>query len=390
MLKNSRFSKFINKINPVIIFALLIFVSVIFDGAVIHGLNDSSFASQEKYIANVKKESGSDIHIGFGLESESEAARLSLLNPMNEYNAYRINENGRRVTYVSHTEYEITYGEETFKSWYFTYDDRGPINDSVSGNRFVLESGSFENLEKDNYVYISYDLFWSHPFLEDLQSVVGKPIKFSFAGEQEFIIGGVIRENVANESGLHFKRLFDQSFVLFGNQLVKKYGFNSLMFASNDTDFSNDFNDFIKAYNKSYLSFNESRMHISSFKESEQQVKRNVSTKFETSSGAHIASFFSFLLIALVVPIYVVIMLFYDFKKLKLYYKIPACLALLGYQLGSVFYFADKVKKGMFASQLSITLFTAFMILSLVSYIFVFLLFNLNPKDKQDEEKNNG
>ena len=89
-------------------------------------------------------------------------------------------------------------------------------------------------------------------------------------------------------------------------------------------------------------------------------------------------------------PIYVVIMLFYDFKKLKLYYKIPACLTLVGYQLGSVFYFADKVKKGMFASQLSITLFTAFMILSLVSCIFVFLLFNLNPKDKQDEEKNNG
>ena len=162
------------------------------------------------------------------------------------------------------------------------------------------------------------------------------------------------------------------------------------MFTSNDTDFSNDFNDFIKAYNKSYLSFNESRMRISSFKESEHQVKRNVSTKFETSSGAYIASFFSFLLIALVVPIYVVIMLFYDFKKLKLYYKIPACLALVGYQLGSVFYFADKVKKGMFVSQLSITLFTAFMILSLVSYIFVFLLFNLNPKDKQDEEKNNG
>lgn len=387
MFKYSRFYKLINKINPIIIFVLLLLTSFIFDGAALYGINNSSFVFQEKYVADLQKEAGKDIHIAFNLESSSEAARLSLLNPMNEYNAYRIKENGRRVTYVSHTEYEITYKEQAFTANYFLYDDRGPINDSVSANRFVLESGSLENLDKDNYVYLSYDMFWSHPFSENVNEVVGQTIRFSFADDKEFIIGGVIRENVANESGLHVKNIFDQSFVLFGNQLVKEYGFNHIMFTSNDKDFAIDYNEFISAYNKSYLSYAKSRYTISAFKDDEPIVKHSVPARYEASATAHTASFLSILIIVLIAPIYLFILLFYDFDKVKLYYKIPASLALTGYQLGVGFYVAEMIDKGMFISRLSIGLAIAFMIIFLVSYIFVFRLFNLPKKEGVNDDE---
>ena len=389
MFRNSRFSKFINKINPVIIFVLLLFVSLIFDGVALYGVNNSSFVSQERYAADIQKEAGKDIHIAINLDSASEAARLSLLNPINEYNAYRIKENGRRVTYGSYKEYTITYKEEVMTCNYFFYDDKGPINNSVSANRFVLESGSFENLDKDNYVFISYDTFFNRPFVDGLKDVIGQTVKFSFAEDKEFIIGGIIRESVGNESGLHVKRLFNQSFVLFGNQLVKEYGFNNLMFTSNDNDFQLDYNEFISAYNKSFLSYKNTRYSISSVKDDEPLVRRFVSGKQEVSSSAHTASFLSVLIIALIAPIYLAILLFYDFNKVKLYYKIPAAVALTGYQLGAAFYIADKIKKGMFVTRTSIAMFMAFMIISLVSYIFVFLLFNLGKKEK-NEDTNNG
>lgn len=390
MCKDNRFVKLINRIHPVIIFILLLFVSVIFDGVSLYGINNSSFVTQDRYVNNFQKEMGKDIHLGFNLESATEASRLSLLNPLNDYNAYRIKENGRRVTYVSHKEYTITYKENSFTSNYFLYDDRGPINDSVSANRFVLESGSLENLEKDNYVYLSYDLFWSHPFSENVKEVVGQPISFSFAEGKTFIIGGVIRENVANESGLHVKRIFDQSFVLFGNQLVKEYGFNSLMFTSNDKDFAVDYNEFISAYNKSYLKYENSRFTVSAYQNDEPVIKRSVSGKIEVEGSAHAFSFLSILVIALIAPIYLAILFFYDFKKIKLYYKIPAAFALTGYQLGAAFYLTEKIDKGIFFARLSVGMFIAFMIISLLSYIFVFLLFNLGKKEQKNEEKENG
>ena len=80
MIKNSRFAKLINKINPIIIFVLLLFVSVVFDGGAIYGVNNSSLVAQERYIDNTKKEAGNDIHIQFSLGSTSEASRLSLIN----------------------------------------------------------------------------------------------------------------------------------------------------------------------------------------------------------------------------------------------------------------------------------------------------------------------
>ena len=159
------------------------------------------------------------------------------------------------------------------------------------------------------------------------------------------------------------------------------------MFTSNDKDFAIDYNEFISAYNKSYLSYAKARYTISAFKDDELVVKRSVPAKFEVSSSAYTTSFLSILIIVLIAPIYLFILLFYDFNKVKLYYKIPVALALTGYQLGSAFYLAEMIDKGLFISRLSIGLFIGFMIISLVSYIFVFKLFNLPKKEGVNEDE---
>ena len=83
-------------------------------------------------------------------------------------------------------------------------------------------------------------------------------------------------------------------------------------------------------------------------------------------------------------------MVFYDFKKVKLYIKIPATGILTAYHFLTGFYLAKQIlKKGLFVSKLSLTIFIGFMAVSLISYIFIFWLFNLAKKNS-DEEQNNG
>ena len=395
MFKGSRFYKFVNKINPVIVFLLLLFISVIFDGAVVYGINNSSLVAQEKYIAKTQKESGTDIHIRFSLGSNSEASRLSLLSPINEYNAYRIKENGRAVSYILREEFDVTYDEDkTFKAPYVVYDDLWNEHELISHNRFVLSSGSYKDLAKEDIVYVSAS------FLKKMTGVTtedapGRKIKLSLDETKEFTIGGVVRTHVKNESGLHFKSLFDDCFVLFNSPKVNKYGFTDLLFASNDDMFQEDLQDFIKAYNKSYLSFDESRLTISSYLEDEYKLGYSLSPNYNITSNDHTAAFLSILVIVVIAPIFLVFLLFYDFNKVKLYYKIPASLILTGYHFGVTFFLVDKMKKGLFVSKLSLTMFIIFMIISLLSYIFAFVLFNLDKKEKeqdenQEEEINNG
>ena len=394
MLKNSAFYKFINKINTVIVFVLLLLVSIAFDGAVLYGFNNSSFVVQEKYINKLKKEAGTDVHIRFSLGSETEASRLSLISPLNEYNAYRIKENGRAVSYVLKQDYDVTYEDKTFTSPYVIYDDAWNDNELISHNRFVLSSGSYKDLNKEDTVYISAGFLKKITGLKT-EEAPGKKIKLSLDETKEFIIGGVIRDHVANESGLHFKSLFDNCFVLFNSPNVYKYGFTDLIYASNDDIFNEDFADFIKAYNKSYLSFDDVRLTISSYdEENGHKVGYSLSPNYHITSNDKTASFLSVLVIVLTLPIFLIFLLFYDFNKVKLYYKIPASLILTGYHFGITFYIVDKMKKGLFVSKLSLTMFIIFMIVSLLSYIFAFVLFNLNKKEqdeeKEEEDSNNG
>ena len=120
---NNLLSRLINKINPFIIFALILLLSVVIDGSIIFGINGSSLVSQERALSNLQVEAGSNIHIRYSLGDQTEAARLSLINPINDFNAYRVKELGRSVTYVCNKQYEVQYEELSFDCSYIVYGD---------------------------------------------------------------------------------------------------------------------------------------------------------------------------------------------------------------------------------------------------------------------------
>lgn len=383
MIKNSRFAKLINKINPIIIFVLLLFVSVVFDGGAIYGVNNSSLVAQERYIDNTKKEAGNDIHIQFSLGSTSEASRLSLISPINEYNSYRIKENGRCVSYVLRKDYEVKCLDTTFTNSYVVYDDQWNDNEIISHNRFVLSLGTYNELAKEDSIYISNNFMKRIPGLTS-ENAIGQKITINLNQEKEYIIAGVIRTTTKDESGIHFANLFDDSFVLLHSPYVYEYGLTDLLFGSTDDYFTSDYADFIKAYNKSYLSFSKSRLTVSSFdEEGNYKLGYTTSPNLSTTANDKAMAFLTILAMAVVSLIYIAILIFYDFRKLKLYYKIPGCIVLVGYQFGLAFYLAEQIKNGLFISQLSITIFIVFMVISLISDIFIFSLFNLAKKEEE-------
>ena len=370
-MSNSRIGKVFNKINAAIIFFVLLFITVAFDGAVIYGMNGSSLVAQEKYVYQTQKDAGKDIHIRFNLSSFSLASRLSLMSPVDDFNSYRIKEIGRQVSYVLNESFNVTYEDKSFSCAYASFENK--YSNSLTVSRFLLPNGSFEDFDNKDVIYISTGFLANISGLS-AKNAIGKKITLSLKEEKEYTIGGVVRTTSGGEAGLHFKTLFDGSFVLFNHELVKDFGFT----------------DFINAYNKSYLSFNEARMKISSFKESEQIVTSVTSPRYKKTGTEDTYSFLTILTMVVVSLIYIAIMVFYDFQKVKRYIKIPVAGILTAYHFLTGFYLAKQIlKKGLFVSKLSLTIFIGFMAVSLISYIFIFWLFNLAKKNS-DEEQNNG
>lgn len=382
--------RLINKINPFIIFALILLLSVVIDGSIIFGFSGSSLVSQERALTNLQTESGSNIHIRYSLSDQSEASRLSLINPINDFNAYRIKELGRSVTYVCNKQYEVQYEELSFNCSYLVYGDA--YDNGVTNSRFRLAQGSYTNISDDSYIYVSPAFLSNITGLAE-KDAIGKKIKLSLDKEKEFIIGGVMHESISADSAAHFNRLFDSAYILFGSASLYKYGFTDLMFTSTDEYFVNDSLDFIDAYNKSYLKYQDAWIRISSYKSyvAGGYVLSNsstVSAKFKTSKGSDFYSFISILVIVISVLLYVAIVFLYDFTKVKWYVRAPSGLILFGFLFLVTYLLTEQLKAGLFISRLSLVFFMAFMIISLIAYIYMLMFFNYDKKI--DKENNNG
>ena len=257
---NNPIKRLINKIDAIFVFILLALLSVTIDGTIIYGISHSSLVSQEKGFNEIVKESKNNIHVKYSLGHQSEAAKISLINPINEYNAYRAKEYGRWVSYVLNEEFEVNYEEVSFNSNYVVYADY--YNNGVTMSRFPLSTGTYANMSQDNIVYVS-PAFLKQTGIET-KKAVGKMIKLSF-NEEPYMIGGIIKESNGDDSAPHFKRLFDESYILLNSAQVYKYGFTDLLFTTTDDYFVNDSLDFVKAYNKSYLKFKDIYMRVSSY-----------------------------------------------------------------------------------------------------------------------------
>ena len=384
-------SRLINKIPNPVIFILILFLSIIIDGSIIYGFSGSSLVATERALTNLQIESGSNIHIRYSLANQSEASRLSFINPVNDFNAYRIKELGRSVTYVCNKQYEVQYEEFKFNCSYIVYGDF--YNDSFTTSRFRLANGNYANITNENYIYISPSFLKNITGLK-ANDAIGKKIKLSLNSDKEYIIGGVLHESIPADSGIHFNHLFDSSYILFGSASLYKYGFTDLMFTSTDEYFVNDALDFIDTYNKSYLKYNDAWMRVSSYKSyvEGKYITSNsttVSARFKDDKGSDFYSFFTIFVITIALLIYIALVIFYDFRKVKWFIKVPNGLLLFGYQFLITYFFTKQLKAGLFVSRLSLIFFMVFMIISLIAYIYTLAFFNYERK-KIDEETDNG
>ena len=379
--------RIVNKINSILIFVFLLLLSVVIDGTIIYGISGSSLVTNERGLNNLQKEYGSYIHIAYSLDGQSEASILSFINPINEYNGYRNKEFGRNISHVSNQEFTVNYAEASFTCDYIVYEDY--YSPYYTMNRFLLSAGSYEKLNQDNSVYVS-SAFLSQIPLEGGEDPIGKTIKLSLDNDKDFVISGIINESSVADSGFHFNQLFDSSYILLNKQAIYQYGFTGLLFASSDDYFVIDSLDFIKAYNKSYLKYDDAWMRVSSYKEEQFVISDPFTVKYmlKDSQGSGFYSFISIFVLVISLLAFLTLILFYDFSKVKWYIKVPGGLILIAYLFLSTFYLTSKLKAALFMPRLATGLYMAFMIISLVAYIYAFSFFNYEAKKK--EEVSNG
>ena len=137
---NNPLFRLINKVNSLVILVLLLLISVIIDGSIIFGISNSSLVNNEIQVRDLQKETGNMFRLAYNLENETEASRLSLINPISDFNTYRSKELGRNVSYVLNKWYEATFNEKKLVNYYVVYDDCFTVayDDAYTSNRFQI------------------------------------------------------------------------------------------------------------------------------------------------------------------------------------------------------------------------------------------------------------
>lgn len=377
-------SRLINKIPDIAIFVLILLFSVIVDGTIIYGVSNSSLVINELQVRETKEAIGKMFRLSYDLSAESEASKLSLADPIDDFNNYRAKEIGRNVSYVLNEWYEVTYNDITFNSSYIAFDDY--FEDQYSHNRFQLEQGSFKGLDREDFVYISKG-FMAKMGDVDPGEIIGTKIKLSLNQDFEYTIGGIIDENNYNDSGIHFSRLFDSSYIVLNRDCMHTYGYTNLLFASNDFYLDSDLLDFIKAYNKSYLKHEKAVVRASTYKDWN-HVDFPLSFSQQNKGVNRFYSVISIATLAVHLVAFLVVVVFYDFNKIKLVKRIPICVTLFAFLFLSVLFVTEQLKRGLFIPNLSIVLFVVFLIISIISYMYCFSFFHHSSKNKLEETNN--
>lgn len=378
-------SRLLNKVNSIVILVLLLLLSTVIDGTIIYGVSNSSLVINELQVRETQNVIGKMFRLSYDLSSESEASKLSLVDPINDFNYYRAKEIGRNVSYVLNEWYEATYNDISFSSSYIAFDDY--FEDQYSHNRFQLEHGSFKDLDKEGSVYISRG-FMAKMGDVNPEEIIGTKIKLSFNQDIEYTIGGIIDENNYNDSGIHFSRLFDPSYIVLNRDYMYKYGYTNLLFASVDFYLDSDLLDFINAYNKSYLKHENALVKVSTYRDW-QHVDFPLSFSQQNKGINRFYSAISITVLAISLITFIGIILFYDFNKTNLAMRIPICVVLFSFLFLSVLFVVEQLKRSLFIPNLSMVLFIAFIVISIIAYMYAFSFFHHGSEHKV-EETNNG
>ena len=381
----SRLIKLIREKGSLLYAVLFAIISVLFFLISYFGVNHSSLCALENKCHQISEDTGSNTHIRYYLKDESEAKRKSVISQVNSFNDYRLKELGRNVSFVSNTLFNVTYNEISVEANNITYGDI--FNDRFTTSYLTLQSGKFNELEFiDEYsIYVTASIIEGIPDL-NYSTAVGKKVKLSFDNGHEYVIRGVISTHNMIDTGIHFRHLFGENFILMNSKNVYKYGFTDLMFSSSDYHFVDDLKDFEKKIDKSYLSYDQVKMRLSSITDN-QVIMSEIFNFGSVFNAKNITlTVFSLLGLSIVLLADCFLLLVYDFNNDFLLEKIILFIMTSFWAFMPLFGGLFFAKKAVFVTRLVIGFLTAFAAINLLIYLARFAgIFIAKKEEKKGE-----
>lgn len=378
---------FINKQGTLLVSVFLMLLSPLFFVTSYFGMNNSSFCSFENKCQQIKEKNGSYIHIRHYLSDESEGRIKSVISPVNSFNSYMINEVGRYASFVLDKEFTITFDEGTGVSGQIIYSDYYSKN--LTTNRIGLNKGEYlpEEFADKNTIYVSKPIIDSIGGI-DPAGAIDKKVTLSLDDGREFTVKGVADVNSINNTGVQFKNLFSDKFIVLNSMNVYDFGFTDLMFESEDYYFVDDLVKFKGEFNKSYLNYSKISLKISS------RVSGEIKTtdvfrigKLNNAKNITI-SVVSVLALLTIVFSYCCLIFVYDFNSKSLVDKIICCVLSLGLAYVPMIIGLTLMIKGAFMTRVVISLLIAFAAIITFEVIMKFSFFK-ERKEKVVEGENN-
>ena len=378
---------FINKQGTLLVTVFLMALSPLFFIASYFGMNNSSICSFENKCQQIKENNGSYIHIRHYLSDETEGRKKSVISPVNSFNSYNINELGRYTSFVLDEEFTITFGVGSGLSGQILYSDYYSKN--LTTNRIGLNKGEYvaEELADKNTIYVSRPIIESITGL-DIETVIDSKVTLSIADGREFIVKGIADTNAFNNTGIQFKHLFSDKFIVLNSMNLYDFGFTDLMFESEDYYFVDDLVKFKGEFNQSYLDYSKVSLKLSSKVNGE--IKTTDVFKFGKLNNAKniTISVVSVLALLTIVFSYCYLIFFYDFNSKGLVDKIICCVLALGLAYVPMIIGLTLMIKGAFMTRVVISLLIAFAALITFEIIMKFSFFK-ERKEKIEEGENN-
>ena len=377
---------FINKQGTLLVSVFLMVLSPLFFVTSYFGMNNSSICSFENKCQKIKEDNGSYIHIRHYLSDETEGRKKSVISPVNSFNSYMINEVGRYTSFVLDKEFSITFDEGTGLSGQILYSDYYSKN--LTTNRIALNKGEYnaEEFADKNTIYVSKPIIDSITGL-DPTAVIDKKVTLSLADGREFTVKGIADVGSINNTGIQFKHLFSDKFIVINSMNVYDFGFSDLMFESEDYYFVDDLVKFRSEFNKSYLDYSKVSLKISSRKAGAIETT-DVFKLGKLNNASNITiSVVTILAMLIIAFSYCYVVFVYDFNSKILIDKIICCVLSIGLSFVPMIIGLVLMIKGAFITRVVISLLIAFAAIITFEVVMKFSFFK--PREEKAIEGEN-
>lgn len=376
---------FINRGSAITTMLIFMLLSSSFFAVSIFGINNSSFCYLEQSCHSLRSSLGSYVHIRYFLGNESEGRIKSAISEVNDFNSYRIKEIDRTASYVLEDDFQVEYDSDYHDTSDIIYGDY--YSQYFTTNRLSLLKGSFDEKEfyDDTSIYISNRLLNEIPSLT-INDAIGAKIKLSLDLEKEYTIRGIVDADRGNHSGVHFKKIFSDNFILLNAKHVYDYGYSDLFLCTDDYYFADDLCEFESKLDKSYLKYDEIDMKATYLDEEKTLCSSDVFRMQKYNSASVVFSVLTIISLIIILGTFILMIVIYDFNKLTLFEKINMFIIIILWSFIPMVVGLFLMGKIAFISRATISLLIAFAAISSFVLLWRFSFFKTSIDDNEEKD----